>query len=107
MNKEIKTHKSLGESVDELRNDLLGLCNDIDELYGLDDDNYKRINAVRSRLDAIEKRVRQNRAKTVFGFIGFAMLLYLLTKAWSKLEQRVDAIEKENAKPEESDESDG
>ncbi len=117
MNKEMKmahSGKSLGQSLDDLRNELASATTDILILRQLDMDNDTRILALEKSNEVLKKqitnltlKIRRNRAKAVFGFLGTAGLLYILSKGYDSLYKRIDKLEKDSETPEKEEESDG
>ena len=104
--------RSLGNSLDALRNDVLGLAEDIKELYDLDDDNFHKICDAREsltrlakRVDNMEKAFRRQRAKRFLGALVLTGGVYLVLKGIREtidgLRKRVDELEKEKAQTEE------
>ena len=109
-----EAHKSLGKSLDELREEVLGLGDDIGELYDLDEDNWKQVQGVKAalesakkRLDILQLQVRRNRGRMLLGFLCLSGLIYAGYKAIDRLQDKVKALEEEKetkeAKAEESD----
>lgn len=97
---ELNNKRSLGKSVDILRED-------IKELYELDQDNYARINELRTAINNFSNNAKQayigaraQRRKTTFGFMLLGTGIYYVGKALMHrielLTERVDALEKKN-----------
>lgn len=117
--KEIKNMhngRSLGESMDLLREHVEELAWNVSELYDLDDDNFKKIHelrnnlgSIKTQLDGLSMRVRRNRGKMVLGFFGLGGLVWLGSKTIDNLSQRVKALEEQKTEkdPEKAEESDG
>lgn len=123
---EIKTvhnGKSLGESVDILRVCVNDLAEDMQALYELDDDNYKKIQSlidgmqtVKNRIDGLQRYEHRTRRRMVLGLFGIGGLLYFGSKVIDEYQkrtnERLDKLERENQKngseePEKAEESDG
>ena len=103
--------RSLGKSLDELRENVLGLAEDIEELYDLDEDNWKQIKAMRTgigelskRIDGLQNQIRRNRGRMVLGFLGLSGLVYAGYKAIDRIQDELNKLEEDKgAQAEESD----
>lgn len=116
---EIKnTHggRSLGESMDLLREHMEELNEHVHELYVLDDDNWQTIGklvdkttTLQKKLDGLSHQVRRNRGRVALGCISLAGLAWLGSKAIDHLNQRIKALEEQKTEkdPEKAEESDG
>lgn len=121
--KTIHNGKSLGESVDILRDCVNDLAEDVQELYELDDDNYKKIQGlidglqtVKAQINGLQRYEHRTRRRMVLGLLGIGGLLYFGSKAideyLKRTNERLDKLERENQKngseePEKAEESDG
>lgn len=117
--KEIKNAhggRSLGESMDLLREHMEELAGNVSELYDLDDDNFQKIRGltdnlggIKKRLDNLSLQVRRNRGRVALGLLSLAGLAWLGSKAIDNLSQRVKALEEQKTEkdPEKAEESDG
>lgn len=96
--------KSLGQSLDILRKDVSEIAADIDELYGLDDDNFNAIQDLRKAVQNCNKRfsvldrqakVRQSRRILGWGLLGAGMYCVFksIREVISELNTRVEALE--------------
>lgn len=106
----------LGKSIDILREDVQGMAEDITELYELDNDNFHRtqnlqkaLDQANNRINHLTKQVRSNHGKVVFGFIGFAGLIWFGKKVLDHFDRRIEALENPDTekKEEKAEESDG
>ena len=114
MMNEQKKPMSLGKSLDILRDDVTGLAQDIEELYDLDEDNFKKIQSLidgmgnlRKRIDHLQARVNRNRGRMVLGFLGAGGLIYIGYKAIDELTKRVQKLEEADSEEKKAEESDG
>lgn len=96
--------KSLGQSLDILRKDVSEIAADIDELYGLDDDNFNAIQDLRKavqdcnkRFAALDRQVKVRQSRRILGWGLFGAGMYCVFKSVreiiSELNTRVEALE--------------
>lgn len=108
---------SLGESVDILRECIEDLGTDVQELYDLDEDNYKKIQSLieavkvqKKQINGLQTQVRRYRGRMILGFIGLGGLVYFGYKAIDQLQERMNRVEEKQKQDEpekKAEESDG